>query len=275
MKRFWKNAAVRVFSAVLAMLAAGSLLSLALRGKSSPFTSAVGLVTSPLQGICASLANAAKDFAAYFRSSKLLQEELAEKDEEIKFLRERLVGYDDAKHKLATYEKFLELKTENPEFKFAEAGIIGIDAAGQFGTFTLDRGSASGIRVNNPVLYGKYLVGVVTKAELTTCTVETILNPHVNVAVYETATGEIGTANTTADFSAQGLSAVPQLPRTTAIIPGALICTSGRGGIYPKDLILGTVTDVIDDSQNVSAIALVQPAADFAALRDVFVLIGQ
>ena len=275
MKRFWKNAAVRVFTAVLAMLAAGSLLSLALRGNTSPFTSAVGLLTSPLQGLCASLAGYAKDFAAYFRSSAALQEKLAEQQAQLDSLRERLVGYDDAKQKLSTYEKFLELKTENPDFKFAEASIIGLDTAGQFGTFTLGRGSASGIKVLDPVLYGKYLVGVVAKVELTTCTVETILNPHVNVAVYETATGEIGVANTTAQFSRQGLCAVPQLPRTTAVIPGAIICTSGRGGIYPKDLILGTVTDVIDDDQNVSAIAVVQPAADFAALRDVFVLIGQ
>jgi rod shape-determining protein MreC len=275
MKRFWKNAAVRVFSAVLAMLAAGSLLSLALRGKSSPFTSAVGLVTGPLQGLCASLANYAKDFFAYFESSAVLQEKIAALEAELAETRERLVGYDDTKKKLATYEKFLELKTEHPDFQFAEAGIVGLDPAGQFGTFTLGRGSLSGIRVNNPVLIGKYLVGVVVKTELTTCTVETILNPHVSVSVYETASGEIGTANTTALLGQQGLCAVQQLPRTTAIIPGAIICTSGRGGIYPKDLILGVVTDVVDDDQNVSAIAIVQPAADFAALRDVFVLIGQ
>ena len=275
MKRFFQIAAVRVFAAVLAALAAGSLLSLALRGKSSPFTSAVGLITSPLQGLCASLANAGKDFAAYFRSSAVLQEQLEKQQAELDSLRKRLVGYDDIKKKLDTYEKFLGLKTENPSFEFERANIIGLDAAGQFSTFTLDRGSAAGIKVKDPVLYGEYLVGLVMKTELTTCTVETILSPHVNVAVYETVTGEIGVANTTPAFSQQGLCAVPQLPRTTAIIPGALICTSGRGGIFPKDLILGTVTDVIDDDQNVSAIALVEPAADFAALRDVFVLIGR
>jgi len=275
LKRFWKNAAVRAFAALLAALAAGSLLSVASRAKTSPFTSAVGLIAGPLQGLCASLADYAKDFAAYFRSSAALQEELAKKDDELASLRERLVGYDDALKKLLTYEKFLELKTENPSFRFAEAGIIGLDAGGQFATFTLGRGSLSGIKAQNPVLYGKYLVGIVVKVELTTCTVETILNPHVSVAVYETASGEIGTAETTAQLGQQGLCAVPQLPRTTAIIPGALICTSGRGGIYPKGLILGTVTDVIDDDQSVSAIALVQPAVDFSALRDVFVLIGQ
>ncbi|MCL2494921.1 MAG: rod shape-determining protein MreC [Oscillospiraceae bacterium] len=275
MKRFWKNTAVRAFAAVLAALVMGSLLSVASRAKTSPFTSAVGLIAGPLQGLCASLADYAKDFAAYFRSSAALQEELAKKDDELAFLRERLAGYDDALKKLLTYEKFLELKTENPSFQFAEASIIGLDAGGQFATFTLGRGSLSGIKAQNPVLYGKTLVGIVVKVELTTCTVETILNPHVSVAVYETASGEIGTAETTAQLGQQGLCAVPQLPRTTAIIPGTLICTSGRGGIYPKGLILGTVTDVIDDDQGVSAIALVQPAADFAALRDVFVLIGQ
>jgi len=277
LKRFWKNAAVRVFAAVVAMLSVGTLLSFALRGKSSPFTSAVGLLASPLQGLCASLADYAKDFAAYFKSSAALQEELEKKEAELASLRERLVDYDDIKHKNETYIKFLELKTEKPDFRFAEASIIGEDPAGRFrfSTFTLGKGSASGIQVNNPVLYGKYLVGVVVKVGLTTCTVETILNPRVSVAIYETATGEIGTENTTAQLGEQGLCAVTQLPRTTAIIPGAQICTSGWGGIYPKDLILGTVTDVVDDDQNVSAIAIVQPAVDFAALRDVFVLIGQ
>lgn len=272
MKRFWKNAAVRVFAVVLAALAAGSLLSLALRGKSSPFTSAVGLITSPLQGLSSSLANYAKDFAAYFRSSAVLQEELAEKKEEIASLQERLVDYDAAKQKLELYEEFLGVKEENPSFKFAEASIIGLDAADRFTSFTLNRGSVSGIKVDDAVLYGKCLVGIVVKTELTTCTVETILNPHVSVAIYETSTNEIGTANTTLEYSEQGLCAVQQLPRTTPISPGALICTSGRGGKYPQGLIVGTVIDVVDDSQNISAIALVQPAVDFSALRDVFVL---
>ncbi len=273
MKRFLKNAAVRVFAAVLAALAVGSLLSLALRGKSSPFTSAVGLVTSPLQGLCASLANYAKDFAAYFRSSDALQEIIIEKDKEIAALSERLIDYDKAKQKLSLYEEFLGLKTENPSFKFAEGSIIGHDPAGQFSTFTLNKGSASGIRVQNPVLYGRYLVGVVSKVELTSCTVQTILNPGLSVAIYETATGEIGTANTTPAYSEQGLCAVTQLPRTTSIIPGALICSSGLGGIIPQGLELGTVTDVVDDSQKVSVVAIIQPAVDFESLRDVFVLI--
>jgi rod shape-determining protein MreC len=272
LKKFLKLAAVRSFAALMALLVAGALLSLALRGRSSPLTSAVGLVAGPLQGLSASLARVFEDIGAYFVSSKALQEELARRDAEIDSLRVRLVDYDDAKKKLATYEKFLGIKTENPGFQFVEASIIGIDAAGQY-TFTLDKGSLSGVQAQNPVLDGKNLVGVVAKVGLTTCVVQTILNPKVSVAVYETVSNELGVAENSAELAQYGLCAVPQLARSTAIIPGALICSSGLGGVYPKDLLLGTVTDVSDDS--VSATAVVQPAADFAALRDVFVLIGQ
>jgi len=272
LKKFFKLAAVRFFAVLMALLVAGSLLSLALRGKSSPFTSAAALVTGPLQGLSASLARAFGGFGAYFRSAKALQEELAAKNAEIDSLRERLVDYDEAKRLNEVYEKYLPLTEQNPNYRYARATIIGHDPAQPYehSTFTLGRGSASGIKVQNPVLDGKNLVGVVTKVELNTCLVETILNPRVFVAVYETVSSELGVANSVAEVAQYGLCAVPQLARTTSIIPGALICTSGLGGVYPKDLIVGTVTDLGDDS--VSVTALVQPAVDFSALRDVFVL---
>ena len=275
MKRFFKLASVRAFAALMALLAAGSLLSLALRGRSSPLTSAVGLVTGPLQGLSASLAGAMKDVGAYFVSSKALQEVVAGLNEEIAGLRERQVDYDEAKRLIGIYEKYLKLSEENPGFRYVKATIIQTDPTSRFGTFTLNRGSASGVKVQDPVLDGRNLVGVVAKVDLTSCTVQTILNPKVSVSVYvyETASNELGVAENTAELAEHGLCAVPQLARTTSIIPGALICTSGLGGIYPKDLILGTVTDVTDDS--ISATAIVQPAADFASLRVVFILTEQ
>ncbi|MDR1928187.1 MAG: rod shape-determining protein MreC [Oscillospiraceae bacterium] len=272
MRRFFKTAAFRVFAVVLAMLTAGSLLSVALRGGSSPLVSALGLVVSPLQGLCAFAANATQDFFARFRSSAVLQTQLEEKELELDFLRERLVEYDKAKQKLELYEEFLELKQENPSFRFAEATVIGRDAAGLFGSLTLDKGSAAGIQVNDPVLKGKNLVGLVTKTDLLSCTVQTILQPSVNVGVYETMSGEIGVANTTVALSQQGLCQIAQLERGTAVAAGGLICTSGLGGVFPRDLILGTVTEVLGGSQSLSATALFRPAVDFPSLRDVFVL---
>ncbi|MCL2105882.1 MAG: rod shape-determining protein MreC [Oscillospiraceae bacterium] len=272
MRRLFKNTALRLFAVVMAALVAGALLSLALRGGSSPITSAVSVVVSPLQGLCARAANGLQDFFSYFRSSAVLRAEIDRQAKEIEEIRARIVEFDSANQKLALYEEFLELKREKPSYQFAEASVIGKDAAGQFRTFTLNRGSSSGIQVNNPVLYGKYLVGLVTKVELTSCTVRTILHPEVNVSVYETLTGEGRVSNTTVELSQEGLCQVAELDRSTAVATGGYICTSGVGEIYPRDLIVGTVLEVIDDSQSLTATAIVLPAADFDALRDVFVL---
>jgi rod shape-determining protein MreC len=272
-KRFFKTAAFKTFAVVMAMLVAGSALSLAMRGQASPIVSAVSWVVSPLQSLCASAANAVQDFFGYFRSSAVLQAQLVEKEAELAQFRDRLVDYDKTRQKLELYEQVLELKEEHRDYKFQEASILGGDPAGQFGGFTLNRGSASGISVNDPVLVGKNLVGVVTAVEAGSCTVKTILNPDVHVIVYETATREIGWTNTTPALAAQGLLSIPELPRSTAMAGGGLVCTSSEGTHYPAELILGTVQEVRMDDQSLSATAIVKPAASFDALRDVFILI--
>ena len=271
MKRFLKTAAVRTFAVVFAALVAGALLSVALRGPSSIITSAVGLVTTPLQGLSMSLSRSLRGFGSYFRSSKVLQAQLAARDREIASLRERLVDYDKSKKENAFYEKFLELKRENPNYQFAEATIVGLDDAGHFTSYKLNRGSASGIHAGDPVLYSKYLVGIVTSVELTSCTVETILNPNTHVAIYNTASGAMGLTDNTPEWAQKGYCIVPQLERSAFVDAGDLLCTSGLGENYPRDLILGTVKEMLDEPVSVTAVVI--PAVDFQNLSNVIVLI--
>jgi len=276
MNRLLKTTTTRVFALVLAMLLLGALLPFVMRGTASPITSVVGLITGPLQGLSASLSNALADFTSHFASAAELQARLDERDEELAELRAMLVEYHDAIARLDFYAEFLDLRRENPDFRFAESAIIGIDSIGDsIAAFTLNRGSASGISAGNPVLMGQYLVGVIAEAGLTTSTVHTIVNPRVNIAVYETLTGEIGFANASPELAARGLTSIPQLDRTTAITSGYLIATSGLGGIYPRDLILGVVTDVIDGDQGFYVSAIIEPAVDLTSLRDVLVLVEQ
>ena len=271
MKRFLKTASVRTFALLFTALTAGSLLSFGLRGRSSPVASAAGLLLSPLQGASASFLRAFQHAGSYFKSSKTLQEALAARDAEIASLRERLVDYHKALKENEFLNEFLEIKQENKDYKFAKATIIGTDAAGHFTTCTLNRGSLSGVKVNDPVLISKYLVGVVARVELTSSVVETILNPNTKVSVYDTASGAMGVADNTVDWAKDGYLVVPQLERSTFIQAGALLATSGLGGIYPKDLIVGTVREILDEP--VSATAVVVPAADFKHMTDVIVLI--
>ena len=53
---------------------------------------------------------------------------------------------------------------------------------------------------------------------------------------------------------------------------GDLIVTSGLGGIYPKNLIIGEVTEIRAESQDISLFAVVQPAAEVESCTNVYVI---
>lgn len=118
-------------------------------------------------------------------------------------LREQLVDYEQAKYKNEFYQEFLGLKEEHSDYVFAEAAVIGRDAAGRFGTVTLNKGSINDIRVNDPVIYGEYLVGVVASVTPTQCTVNTILN-RMSVSAYEVRTRDLGFVTSTVELAEQG-----------------------------------------------------------------------
>jgi len=59
------------------------------------------------------------------------------------------------------------------------------------------------------------------------------------------------------------------LSKDATIKPGMLVFTTGRGGLFPADILLGTIESF--ESGPLYGEALVKPAVDFAALKIVFV----
>lgn len=274
MRRFFKSTGFKIFIVVMATLFIGTAVAAFSRSNATPATSATSAVFGSLQRISSFVSDKLSSFSINFKSSASLDSENKKLEKEIADLREQLVDYDKAKQKIKLYEEFLGVKEDNPKDKFVSASVIGQDAADLFHSFTLNKGSIQKISVNDPVIYGKYLVGVVTKVMPTQCIVSTILNPAVNVSAYEVRTRESGFVTTNTELSAKGLCRLPGLVSTTAISSGGIVCTSGIGGIYPRDLIIGTVTEVVDDNQNISSYAVIKPGVNVAKLEDVFVLIS-
>ncbi len=272
MRRFFKSTGFKIFAAVTAALLAGTIIAAFSRNNASPATSAVSTVFGFTQRISSFIADKLSAFSINFKSSASLAKENEKLEKEIEDLRSRLVGYEQAKQELALYEEFLELKEVNPEYEFVFAAVIGRDAADKFYSFTLNRGSLHGVSVNDPVIYGKYLVGRVISVQPGQCAVGTLLNPEVHVSAYEVRTREEGFVSTAAALSAQGLNSLEGLDKKTSVAPGGIVCTSGIGGIYPRDLIIGTVIGVSDQPGDISAYATVKSGVDIRELKDVSIL---
>ncbi len=272
MIRFLKSTAFRIFAIAFAALLAGSVIAVASRGGVSLLNRVTAVVFSPASRAATAAASYFSKLPVSFKSSSALASENAKLKEEIDSLKEQLVDYEQAKHKNIFYQEFLELKEEHEDYEFAEAAIIGRDAADRFESFTLNKGTLSGIKVNDPVIYGKYLVGVVASATETQCTVNTIMNPNINVSAYEVRTRDLGFVTTTVALAEDGYCHMPGLAATTAVTVGGIVCTSGVGGIYPRDLIIGNVIDVADGTVDISASAIIKPGVDFSQITDVFII---
>ena len=239
---------------------------------SSPFTSAISVVFSPMQKISTAISNNLKDVNASFKSSTVYIKENEELKNEIADLRQQLADYDELKQKVDAYEEFYGIKQENPDFEFSYASVISKDAMDAFGSFTLDVGSKDGIEVNDPVIYGDYVVGIVKKVNFSTCVVYSVLDPRVNIGAYESGTKEYGYVSGDESIYKDGLCKMYGLDSSTSVVGGGIVCTSGAGGVFPNGLIIGEVKGVKEDDVTSAYYAEVKPFSEISDITDVFVI---
>ncbi len=272
MKNLFKSRRSKILLSAVLALFLGIIFAAVSYDSVSPLSSAVSFVFSPLQSLSARIASAAEDFTASFRSAGSYRDQLDEIRLELENYREQLVDYEEMKQKLASYENFLGVKQEHPDFEFVPSTIISRDAADMFNSFLLNSGSVDGVEVNDPVIYESYLVGVVSEVNLTTCLVRTMLDPKINISCYEVRSREDGYTENTSLLALGGLSKFTGLTRSTSVQAGGIVCTSGVGGKFPRDLIIGTVKEVKDSETDISTYATIEPGVNVQNLIDVFVI---
>ncbi|MBQ6021189.1 MAG: rod shape-determining protein MreC [Clostridia bacterium] len=272
MKSFFRSQTFKLVLILLCAALLGCVTASAASGGASPLTRAVDLVFTPLEKLSAAISRNLSDMNASFVSAKYYQNKMGEMQDKIDELRSQLVDYEQTAQKLADYEAVLGLKESNPDYVFAAGTVISRDASDGYFSFVLDCGASDGVQLNDPVVSGPYLVGVVKEVRDASCVAQTFLSPDVNVSAYEVRSREEGFVSGTAKLAADGLCSFSGLGKGTSVAKGGIICTSGIGGIYPRDLIVGTVTEVLDETENTAAYAVMEPGVDLNALITAFVL---
>lgn len=248
----------------LVILIAASVLLL---GENSVIPSAVNAFTNGLFSVTAS-ATASADTASY-DDLKTENEKLRQENAE---LREQLADYYDVKQENAKLWKYYDLKKQNPSYKIQPAAVIMRDANDDFYSFTLDIGTSSGVSVNNPVITENGLAGWVYKADLTTCKVKTILSPDTKAGAVDKQSNDSGIISGSASLSDNNLTSLTKLEENNKIKQGDMIVTSGTGGIYPGNLIIGKVKEIKFNSYDASRYAVVEPYEDIRRITSAAVI---
>lgn len=275
MKGFVKSLWFRIFAVVLGILLIFLILAAALGSHSSPLTATAGTATQPLSRVTAVLGNGFSQIGHFFTRSSTYEKRISDLEAKVVSAQKQLADYEETKQKLESYEDFLGIKEEHPDYQVISATVIGKDSANNFTTFVFNKGSASGVKVNDPVIYGDgQLVGVVTKVAPTYCVVSTILDPKISISAYDIRSRESGYVVGDANIVKKGYTRLSGLDRSTKVAKGGVICTAGVGGIYPRDLIIGTVREVQNNDEDISAYAVIEPNIDVTEMNEALIMIG-
>ncbi|WP_341201552.1 rod shape-determining protein MreC [Planomicrobium okeanokoites] len=138
----------------------------------------------------------------------------------------------------------------------------------------LNKGESDGVKPNMAVMTAQGLIGKVTSVTSeTTATVELISTQNPNYRVSSMVIGgEEGVFGLIEGYDAERRELL--LKRIDAQIElevGQQVVSSGLGGIFPKGLIIGEITEITIDEFGLTKLAYVKPAADFTLLNHVMI----
>ena len=269
---FHKNKQFRAIVIIAVLLVVGMMISAISGSTFSPESTVVGTFFYPAQRLASAVSSKIVAMGDNVSGKSSYQDEIDALKLRVADLQEQLVDYETIKRENDYYKDFLEVKEENPDFKLLHGSIIARDSESLYSSFSISVGSAQGVKVNDCVIYGKYLVGLVVKVYPSSSVIKTVLDPDISVSAYEARTGENSYTSNDLTLAKQGKLMMANLSKDTAISPGGIVCSSGVGGIYPKDLILGTVENVQESGKDVSFIAVVNPGVKISELTDIFVI---
>ena len=104
------------------------------------------------------------------------------------------------------------------------------------------------------------------------CKVMTILHPSFNAAGVISRTRENGIITGSADNAADGQCVLTNLDRATEARKGDQVITTGLGGVFPANLLVGTVQEVVPEQSGKSSSAVILPGADPRTVKHVFIV---
>lgn len=149
------------------------------------------------------------------------------------------------------------------------AQVVGWDSANEFKVIRLNKGSAQGIKVMSPVITDHGLVGYVYRVTENYSDVLTILDQNNRVDVVVERTRTHGIVEGVFNFKC----ALKYIMRNEPVEVGDKLITAGVGGIYPKGIKVGMITDISRENFGMTLSLEVIPSVDFDKLEEVLVLI--
>lgn len=177
------------------------------------------------------------------------------------------------KEELNRLRSLYELDKQYEDYEKIGARIIAKDAGNWFNVFTIDKGSANGIQVDQNVITEGGLVGIVTETGPNWATVRSIIDDYSNVSATVTSTSDNCIIAGDLRLIDEGKIRLVKLTDTNdKVTVGDKVVTSDVSDRFLPGILIGYISEVGMDSNNLTKSGTITPVVDFRHLHEVLVI---
>ena len=253
------------------------LLSFTLNISGGPLNAAAGYVFIPMQR---GINTVGSWITEQTDNLKNLNEVMAENEalrQQVDELTVELNTVNLEQYELENLRELFELDQKYPSYEKVAANVIGKNGNNWFSSFTIDKGSDDGIEVDMNVIAGSGLVGIVTDVGPNYATVTGIITDTSSVGGMVTTTSD----NVIVTGSLQNMNENMVIEFSNLndsdneVQIGDPIVTSYISDKYQQGILIGYISSLETDSNNLTKSGTLTPAVDFEHIEEVLVILDK
>ena len=238
-----------------------------------PVKSILGYAVIPFQKGINSIGTALDGATAGLQSRQALLEEnqaLQEQGDDLTAQNSQLTQDLDELDRL---QELYALDQQYSEYDKVAAEVIAMDDENWFSTFTINRGTDHGIQVDCNVIAGSGLVGIVTDVGSNWATVRSIIDDSSNVSAMTMSTSDRCIVSGDLRLINEGkLQFIHLKDDDDRIQEGEKIVTSDVSEKFLPGILIGYVSEIEEDPNNLTKTGTLTPVVDFEHIREVLVI---
>lgn len=259
---------------ILTILCVGlMILTFTTSALSTPLSYVAGFIVVPFEEGVSKIGSYLNDKAEMLQEIQNLIAENEELKKQVADLTNENISLQQDRFELYNLRELYALDAEYQDYKKIGARIISKDSGNWYHSFVINKGTDDGISNNMNVIAGSGLVGRITATGKNWAKVTTIINDNVSVSgmVLSTSDNIIVTGNL--ETYADGLIEFSKLvDDKNLVVEGDKIVTSNISDYYLPGILVGYISTIDTDSNNLTKSGFVTPAVDFSHLEEVLVI---
>ncbi len=237
-------------------------------GLLAPIQDLLALPLNSLSGVVNRVTLTVSDNVSRFSDVQTLQKRVADLETALALYQSELVQLREVNSDYQRLTDLLKYTSAAKNQEFVTADVIAIDESGFLRTITIDRGTRDGIAVGMPVVTGQGLVGRIVQVTANAARVMLVIEPSSAVSARLQSSRIEGTVR----GQPSGTLLMDLLPLDSQVSEGDLVITSGLGGNFPANIVIGQVTSVRLADTGLNRQAQVRSLINFDTLEFVLVI---